>query len=30
MGELLNRVDDLSGAELDSLLAQMMGEEGAS
>jgi microcystin synthetase protein McyG len=30
IGELLNRVDDLSGAELDSLLAKMLDEEGAS
>ena len=30
IGKLLNRIDDLSGAELDSLLAQMLDEEGAS
>ena len=30
IGKLLNRIDDLSGAELDSLLAQMLNEEGAS
>ena len=30
IGELLHRIDDLSGAELDSLLAQMLDEENAS
>jgi phthiocerol/phenolphthiocerol synthesis type-I polyketide synthase D len=30
IGNLLSRIDDLSGAELDSLLAQMLGEEGVS
>jgi acyl transferase domain-containing protein/NAD(P)-dependent dehydrogenase (short-subunit alcohol dehydrogenase family)/SAM-dependent methyltransferase/acyl carrier protein len=30
MSELLDRVDDLSGAELDSMLARMLDEEGAS
>jgi microcystin synthetase protein McyG len=30
IGNLLSRIDDLSGSELDSLLAQMLGEEGVS
>jgi acyl transferase domain-containing protein/acyl carrier protein len=30
IGELLHRIDDLSGTELDSLLAQMLDEENAS
>ena len=30
IGKLLSRIDDLSGTELDSLLAQMQSEEGAS
>lgn len=30
IGKLLNRIDELSGDELDSLLTQMMGEGGAS